>query len=297
MSQTIYTFGELKKVLSEEKNEFKPKLGDGVTSGNKKINADAINQIRKDVKSLDKDFEDKSDATPMPKNAKLYTPSENGDINKTLLDLNYTTPPDKEYIKRVESQVKGYPSVENEKTTDLDKDSNPVSGNERFLKGMKQRNNDSQKEISDKKHSGLTSKELPKGDYKQNTVFKNESTMNRLYFKNTTFLNEAQMIKKIPEDYKVNGKRFYMKDKSENEYLVEWISNEERQINECAILSYSNKNKINEDLQRINNLFNYNSKTYFNATNQQTRLNEDKNHSVFLNKVKVLTEESKKKTN
>ena len=43
----------------------------------------------------------------------------------------------------------------------------------------------------------------------------------RLIFKKTTFVNESQMLSRIPEEYKVDGQKIYMKDCKGNEYIVE----------------------------------------------------------------------------
>ena len=84
------------------------------------------------------------------------------------------------------------------------------------------------------------------------------------------------MLSKVPDDFKVEGKKFIMKDKLNNEYLVEWQE-------EPKIFA---KTKINEEQKRIQQLFNY--KRTESNTNINTRLNEDKKLNDMLGRARAL---------
>ena len=86
--------------------------------------------------------------------------------------------------------------------------------------------------------------------------------MKRLNFSKTVFLNEEEMLKKIPDDMKINGNKFYMKDAVGNEYLVECVK--DKVIDDfihTKVIDYTNKEKINETFVRMKELYGYKSST------------------------------------
>ena len=86
--------------------------------------------------------------------------------------------------------------------------------------------------------------------------------MKRLNFSKTVFLNEAEMIKKIPDDMKIDGNKFYMKDAVGNEYLVECVK--DKVINDIIhtkVVDYRNQEKIDEAFKRMKELYGYKSST------------------------------------
>jgi len=90
----------------------------------------------------------------------------------------------------------------------------------------------------------------------------NESkNIKRLTFKNE-FTNEYEMKKLIPESYKVNGNTFLMTDGNKT-YKVRW----DQSINEGTILSFENKRMINEDIDKMKKLFNFNPTDSVSKTN------------------------------
>jgi hypothetical protein len=84
------------------------------------------------------------------------------------------------------------------------------------------------------------------------------------------------MLSKVPDDFKVEGKKFIMRDKNENEYLVEWGENPKS----------INKTKINEQNNRIQELFSY--KSMSSNTTCKSRMNEEKQISDMLDKARLL---------
>lgn len=253
-----YTLSEFCKILRESQ-DFKAKKGANVESENKKNNGKAVSDIFKQTKSFDGGVSDKG---------KRENPRDVVDFNKTTLDVNFTTEPSDDYKKRVKAQVHGFPSAQNEKSSKKSKENNgeDFECNKNFYKErskVAKMRGDRRYEL---KKSGLQSKELAKNadydkEFKDKTPFTNENKkMKRLHFSKTVFLNEGEMLKKIPNDMKVDGNRFYMKDSVGNEYLIE--CKKDKVINQFIhtnVIDYVNKQKINETFNRMKELWGYKS--------------------------------------
>jgi hypothetical protein len=251
----VYTLSEFCKVLKESQ-EFKARKGKNVESEDKKNNEKAVNDILKQGKKFDGGLSDKK---------KKENPRDITDYNKTTLDNDFAYEPSKEYKDRVKAQVHGFPSAENEKNSKIEEenDSLDFEGNKDFYK----QNAEKRKKVANArqtdKHAGLKSHNLPKETFKDNTLYTNESRkMKRLNFSKTVFLNEAEMMKKIPDDMKIDGNKFYMKDAVGNEYLVECVK--DKAINDIIhtkVVDYRNKEKIDETFKRMKELYGYKSST------------------------------------
>lgn len=251
----VYTLSEFCKVLKESQ-EFKARKGKNVESEDKKNNEKAVNDILKQGKKFDGGLSDKK---------KKENPRDITDYNKTTLDNDFAYEPSKEYKDRVKAQVHGFPSAENEKNSKIEEenDSLDFEGNKDFYK----QNAEKRKKVANArqtdKHAGLKSHNLPKETFKDNTLYTNESRkMKRLNFSKTVFLNEAEMIKKIPDDMKIDGNKFYMKDAVGNEYLVECVK--DKAINDIIhtkVVDYRNKEKIDETFKRMKELYGFKSST------------------------------------
>lgn len=251
----VYTLSEFCKVLKESQ-EFKARKGKNVESEDKKNNEKAVNDILKQGKKFDGGLSDEK---------KKENPRDITDYNKTTLDNDFAYEPSKEYKDRVKAQVHGFPSAENEKNSKIEEenDSLDFEGNKDFYK----QNAEKRKKVANArqtdKHAGLKSHNLPKETFKDNTLYTNESRkMKRLNFSKTVFLNEAEMIKKIPDDMKIDGNKFYMKDAVGNEYLVECVK--DKAINDIIhtkVVDYKNKEKIDETFKRMKELYGYKSST------------------------------------
>lgn len=254
-NKKVYTLSEICKILRESQ-EFKAVKGKNVENEDKKNNEKAVNDILKQNKEFDGGISDEK---------KRENPRDVIDFNKTTLDNDFAYEPSKEYKERVKSQVHGFPSVENEKNSKIEKENKGVDfeGNKDFYK----QNAEKRKEVANarqtEKHAGLKSHNLPKEIFKDNTLYTNESRkMKRLNFSKTVFLNEEEMLKKIPDDMKINGNKFYMKDAVGNEYLVECVK--DKVIDDfihTKVIDYTNKEKINETFVRMKELYGYKSST------------------------------------
>lgn len=257
-----YTVSDLRRFIKESANEFKPVMGKDVAKDNQKNNEKAYKDMEKEAKAYDGGVKEKS-------NVKHNYPNSD---NKGMQDLEYDNM-NQEFKERVKSQMKGYTSADAEK-----KHKNDVFGNADFdeISNMKERHKEMQKGKNKAKEIGLTSREIDKKEFENQSSSVFESKTYVLKFKNTTFLTEQHMLSKVPDDFKVEGKKFIMKDKLNNEYLVEWQE-------EPVIFA---KTKINEEQKRIHQLFNYQRKE--SNTNINTRLNEDKKINDMLGRARAL---------
>lgn len=275
MKQRIYTINELKTLISESASEIKAKIGDGVNNANKKENSNTY----KNAKEKLKNFDGGGNEIKVQRNLPDKT-----DGNKTTLDYEYDGTIDKNFRDKVKSQSEGYTStIEKknniEKTGDFD---------DKTYQQFKKSGIEMSKNKVAAKKAGLTARELPDSAFEKENVYESKK-ISVLNFKNTIFLNESHMISRIPDDYKVDGKRFKVKDSAENEFIVEWKEGE------ANILSYENKKKINETLEKFHKLSGYNSAQQFKKSSNQSRLNENNEFNNILNKTRTITENQNKK--
>ena len=201
---------------------------------------------------------------------------EKTDGNKTLLDYTPENASD-EYKKRVHAQMKGYTSVA-EMENGIEK-CGDFSDNEQIYQGIKKSGKELHGNEEDFKASGLQANKMPrktfvKGEmyeskegvdmrnmintlkeasYIPKPVLKENTKLKTVYFKKTTFLNEEHMTSRIPDEFKNEGEQFKMKDKNGTEYIVEWNNGK------AEILSYENKQKINETMEKFHHITNYKS--------------------------------------
>lgn len=267
MEQTI-SVKALKSLISEGSNEFKAKIGPNVESEDKKNNGKAYS----DAKKRAKDYDGGLSKEVGEEKAKF----EKTDGNKTLLDYTPENASD-EYKKRVHAQMKGYTSVA-EMENGIEK-CGDFSDNEQIYQGIKKSGKELHGNEEDFKASGLQANKMPrktfvKGEmyeskegvdmrnmintlkeasYIPKPVLKENVKIKTVYFKKTTFLNEEHMASRIPDEFKNEGEQFKMKDKNGTEYIVEWNNGK------AEILSYENKQKINETIEKFHHITNYKS--------------------------------------
>lgn len=261
-----YNIGELRKAIRESKNEFKPVLGKGVAETNKKVNDDAYKSVEKETKAYEGGLTNKGESALAK-------------VNKGMSDLKFhpdgiSTP----FKDKVKSQLKGYVSAQAEELHKNDPFGNAVFHDEKDIEDAAKE----YKKNDDKaKTDGLTSSKHKK-EIEDNTESMFESKkISKIQFKHTKFLTEGHMLSKVPDDFKIEGKRFIMKDNANNEYLVEWAK-------KPNVVKRVNKVQVNEEMQRIKNLWGYNSGDYFKGTNAKSRMNENTEFSNILNRTREL---------
>ena len=275
----VYNLSEFCRVLRESqqtKQEFNPKKGDGVEKENKKNNGE-VEKIIKQTEKYDGGVHDKEKKKEDPRDAK--------DFNKDMLGWRYTIPPNDQFVKDTKARVEGFASDKNKQNSKI-KDENKgldFEGNEEYLKDRKEIEKERFKTKVARELRGLaTSKENEQnnGETKDRIERRNGTVLNkvnenkkmkRLHFNKTVFLNEEQMLKKIPDDMKINGNKFYMKDSVGNEYLVECVKDKViDDVIHTNVVDYVNKEKINETFNRMKELYDYKS------SNERTNVNENK---------------------
>lgn len=278
---TILTGNQLREMLGEGISEFKPVLGPGVTEKNKKSNVESNKKtLEYTGATTKKNIGDES------KPVKFNDIKGGINNNKNNLDLEYDSDPDDKWKERVKKGVEGDATMGN--NADKDDAQTTNKGSEDFFKGTEKLS----KEMQDNEHilktSGLVSKNIPMP--KKATAFESVdlTKVKRLNFKNTQFLGESHMLSLIPEDYKKDKCSFIMKDKAQNEYLIEWKVN--GLINEAVIKGYENKIKLAEEFNRIKNLYNYSSSDHFGTPTEKQRIQEEVQMQKGIEKMRGLLE-------
>ena len=216
------------------------------------------------------------------------------DYNRTTLDNDFAYEPSDDYKERVKAQVHGFPSVKNEKDTKIKEENKALdfSGNDDFYKSQSEKRKKIANARETDKHAGLKSHNLPKETFKDNTIYTNESKkMKRLHFNKTVFVNESQMLKKIPDDMKFNGNKFFMKDSVGNEYLIECVQDKViKDIIHTNIINYENKEKLNETFDRMKQLYSFKSSN--NVQNSGEFENKMVGKMISESKEKLLSKEN-----
>lgn len=247
--EEYYTIGEL--LLNETsgtKQEFKAKIGNGVESSNKREQEKAVRDITKNAEELD--GEGRKDDKPVQPRVEFP------DYNKTTLDVNFEYEPDDAWKERVKAQAEGYPSVQNKENNGYDQ-SLGFDGNKNFYDARKEMSNDRNDLDTIERESGLKARiKKDEIDYSNKTPFNEAKQIKRLIFKNTTFLSESQVLSKVPEDYRIDENRFYMRDKTGTDYLIECKADPFGYVH-MQIVNKFNKQAINEELEKMKKLAGY----------------------------------------
>lgn len=267
MSERTYTIQELKKLISESASEFKAKIGDNVNSSNKKENDSTYAKIKKETKVVDGEKKNTSKTLPAKE-----------DGNKTTLDYAMENECGEDFKEKVKAQSEGYTSTI-EKNNGIEK---AGDFSDKTYKQFKKAGKEMAQNKVDAKKSGLTARELPDKAFKKPDMYGESKKISVLNFKNSIFLNESQMISRIPDDYKVEGKCFKVKDSGNNEFIVEWREGE------ANILFHENKKKLNEATEKYHKLIGYNSKNQITKSSVAIHVNENTEFSRILDKMRTI---------
>lgn len=237
--------------LLEESTKY-PVKGEKVDREDKANNDKAVSDITKSVEKYDGGPRERK--RPDRQSAKY-------DPNKTTLDVRLDYDPGNGYKERVYAQVEGFASKDEKDRKAGENEEEPVDreGNKAWLGDQEDKNkklNDRHAEI---KHSGFQTNNLPKSYVENETMFKESKTMKRLHFKNTIFLSEEQMLKRVPDAYKVDGNKFIMRDASGTDYMVECKVDEDFGYKQLNVINKINKQSVNEELGRMRDLYGYRS--------------------------------------
>lgn len=286
LEEKTYRFAEFVRVLRES-TEHGVGIDPEITNDNAKNNTDAAEDIMKQTAEYDNvDVrEEKEDEV-----------GNSIDLNKALLDLNYAEEPSDDFKARSQANVHGFPSVENEKTSSAkDNDSLGYEGNKKFYSEKSKASKEQEKKDADIRHAGLTTHNLDRKNFERTTAYKNESkqhNMKRLTLHGTTFLNESDVLSRIPDDYRKDGNRFMMEDREGNQYIIECKKDTILDFVHAHVEGVYNKKKLDEQRARMNQLAGYRSSVHANnALNESQRHAEDVKFGDLLNKLRDLTKE------
>lgn len=251
--EEYYTVRELLQLNegSAPKNEFKPKFGDGVKRGGND-NEKAVREIAKNAESYDKNGRKEQDRKK--KNTHYV------DYNRTTMDNFYEAEVPSDTKERWYAQACGYPSKYNMEHNDL-AEYHDTKGNEDFIRQRAETYKTIASNNEIEAISGLKAREKsshgknyePKGGYKN---INENIPVKRLVFKNTKFMNESQVLAKVPDDYRVDENRFYMRDRTGTDYLVECVADPFGYVH-MNVVNKFNKNEVNEALVKMRKLADY----------------------------------------
>ena len=292
--EKTFKVSDLKRLISESSNEFKPVLGPNVEKDNKSNNGKAYD----DAKKMAKDFDGGLGKDVGGQRAKY----EKNDANRTTLDYTPENANDA-YRKRVKAQAEGYTS-EAEKNNGIEKAAD-FSDNENIYNGIKKSGQELHDDEESMKKSGLQAREWPDKVFDKEEMYESKDgfdmrqmidrissfesgqkpinerkNIKTVYFKKTEFLTEGHMLSRIPDEFKNEGNIFKMKDKTGNEYLVEWRDNN------GIVIEHNNKQGFNESINRMKDLYSYSSED--TRTTLNSRLNEDNDFNLTLNNARKI---------
>lgn len=267
METRSYRFGDLREKLRESASEFKPKFGDGVESAEKAQNRKAYQDIKKDTEEYNKGIQ-----SPGGDNK---SQSINAQLNMGMSDIQYDTDPGETFKANAKAGYEGYTSSLDKKNH-KDEDLGNASRDEKLAKALVDKAKQTKKEKDAYSDSGKIT-DFP-DKHLHDTVVESKKT-SMLKFKHVQFISENHMISHIPDEYKIDGNKFYMQDCVGNKYLVEWHDKPcvEKQLNESLVKS---------EMDRIKDLFNYTSKN--SKTTNSVMMNENKGVEDMLGRVRTL---------
>ena len=272
MATINYRVGDLRRIVRESKDEFDPVVGPGVEAEDMRNSKESYKKAKERAKDYDGGLTNKE----KPKFPEVV------DGNRSMADLNPRTEPSKEYQKDNEARLKGYTSALEEKNG-IEKagaDFNEEPG-KRLTDAAKKRD-EAELAVA---NSGLQSSKLKntaateegtKDSKLKNRLFKESAPKpKRLHFKHTKFVNESKMLGLIPEEYKKDGQKIFMVDSVGNEYTVMCEDCKGTNSIEVNVIGYNNQNVLNEQVERMNQLFGYDTKSVFTKQTPQERVNEN----------------------
>lgn len=269
-----YTVSDLKKVIKESAtNDFKAVMGKNVESDNKKNNDKAYSEMEKATSNYD-------GGLTKEKKFKLA----DYDDNRGMESLRINNP-SKPYSDRIKAQLKGFTSKQAEDIHKNEKLGNAEYGSDEIVQQFKKKGEENAENRKKATEIGLTGRELNKKeiDAQYNSLFAESKKIKKLTFKNVEFLSENHMLSRVPNVYMTEGNRFIMRDKNANEYLVEWHTEDKPEVTR-----HFTKENIIAEQTKMKHLFNYKSGDNFETSTSQSRLQENKEISNMLNKVRSL---------
>ena len=266
MTERIYRVSDLRQLVKEGSNEFKPTMGKGVEKEDKENNEKAYKEASKRAKDFDGGVNNKKKKLGDYPNT----------FNKGMQDIFYDGEVPEQFKKNVLAQMKGYTSAQNEELHE--DDDTAVEHNE--IPKMKERTQQFKANRDQDTMIGLTGRQLDKSKVSKlrHTVFEEDKRIPKYKFKRTNFLNEEHMLSIMPDECKKEGYKCIMEDSQGREVYVTWHE-EEPEI--------FHKTRVDESMAKAKNMMNFTHKTL--QTTSQVRVNENKMVGDMMNKIRQLT--------
>lgn len=292
MAQAEYKISDILRLVREGL-DYDPKKGPGVDAANKRNNDKAYKDAEKRAKEADAGVRGTKNAN---KPVTHTTDNFEDDMNKTTLDVELDYDPGDEYKNRVRAQAEGYNS-ELEKKSGEDRAAD-FEGAEKTYDRLRARH-DKQAAVKQKaKESGLAARTFPSDTFKKQSVFaeneqpsKKTQKMKRLNFKHACFVNEEYMLSRVPDEYKVDGNKFIMRDANHDEYMVEWKVDKNTKAADPQVTKLLNEEKEKKSLDRIQELFGYRHDS--GRTTVAERKNTGKDFRDMLDRARGLVTENR----
>ena len=285
-----------------------------VKKDNAKVNKDGVKAVEKDSIAYNKSLKQDKDTSKMAPNKYSYDDK----FEKTYHDemeimngqemLQYDSKPDSRYVERAFEAIEGSAKMGNQggignaqatwgaSSDDFGKNlvkRIKASTNKRSEETptLNLRGRDIQADLKDTGHRPYAIEENNKTNNNNPQI---KESMKRLKFKNE-FKGVGNALKLIPEGYRVDNKTFEMTDGNET-YRIRWEGNLSE--GKAVVLTASDKKMVNEDINRMKELFGYKSQETLGLVKGNARINENKVFGDIWNKSKeLLSEEDIESTN
>lgn len=292
MDKNIIKKHLIENFLSEDKKPGTLSSTEEIQSDSKKINSDNQKEVAKKMKSYEKPI--KAETEPVKRELSEKEKDVHSDeelFPGSMAALDYDSRIDKKFADRFEKSLAGH-----ETTGNSNKYANVVQdkvwgGDPNFGETLVYQT----KKMADKKKAvwaGMGDTMLPygvrNGNYALSKNKKIKEGMKRLVFKKE-FKGVENALRLIPESYKVNNKQFQMTDGNEK-YEIRWEGNLTE--GRAVILKASDKQLMNEDMQKMKHLMGYKSQETLGNLKGAERINEDKTFNKIWNKTKNLLNEN-----
>jgi hypothetical protein len=303
-----------KRFLSEEVTPG-ISMANKIKKDNAKVNKDGVKAVAKDSTDYNKSLKQDKDTSKMAPNKYSYDDK----FEKTYHDemeimngqemIQYDSKPDSRFTERALDAIEGSAKMGNQggignaqATWGASSDDFGKNLVKRIKSSEKKRNEqtptlnlrgrDIQADIKDTGHRPYAIEENNKPtknlEINNNNNPQIKESMKRLKFK-SEFNGVGNALKLIPEGYKVDKKVFEMTDGNET-YRIRWEGNLSE--GKAVVLTASDKKLVNEDINRMKELFGYKSQETLGLVKGNARINENKVFGDIWNKSKQLLGES-----
>jgi len=298
---------KLKQISLLEDNTPGISIKNAISKENKKSNEAGLSKMTKDLTDYEKSLgKNEAESNKVTNNKFNYSNDKEVEYHNEIEIANgmemleYDREPSKRFKERAKESIKGSTKMGNKGGKEVGNAQETFGASsdkfgDEFIKTTKK---SFEKRLD--AETGLTSfgddiETLPK-EGKENRIkhsmFENKINnktnqgMKRLNFKKQ-FNGLGNALKLIPESYKTNNKVFEMTDGNEN-YRIRW---EGQNNGRPVVLVASDKKLVNEDINRMKELFGYKSQETLGTVKGKARIDENNVFNDMLDKTKKLMNE------